>query len=135
MNQPSVGSLCRLSVRDPQGTSFIVVEGLRITTWRLHQEAVDVSSAADKGWRKLLSQAGSRNIEIEASGLHFGSPAEARLRQAALVGESLACEVSLNPQIRLRGDFIVGRLAYTAMVDDEATYEVLLQSASLVTIV
>lgn len=108
--------------------------GLRVSEWSLHQPLVDVTSPSDGGWRRLLSEAGLRSIEVRASGLYLGTATERRLRDLALSGTAALCELPVEEDRALRGDFIVTSLRFSSRHDDEAVYEVGLASAGPVSI-
>lgn len=111
------------------------LEGLRVSEWSVHQPVVDVTSPSDGGWRRLLSHSGIRSVEVKANGLYLGSTSEGRLRDLALSGATVLCEVLVEEGRALRGEFAVTSLRFRGQHDDEATYEVALTSAGPVSIV
>lgn len=130
------GRDCSLSVRSgsPDG-ALLPLEGASLTGFDLNSIVVDVTDGEGNGWRTLLSQAGERQVKVEASGIHLGGPAELRVREIALTGGAEEFELTLGGSHKLRADFIVERLKYEALQEDELSFRLALVSAGPVTLV
>lgn len=136
MNLPLSGSDCLLRISDGQPSpTHLLVEGVRLSSWKLNQEEVEVTDFADGAWRRLLSGAGLRSLEVRLSGLYLGSAGELRLRYMAFGGMAEACEMSLDGSVAVRGKFIASELSFESVVNEEATYAAILRSAGPITII
>lgn len=135
MSLPLRGSDCVLRIGDP-GTSsnFVLVEGVRLSGWKILQEQVEVTDGGDEGWRRLLPGAGLRSLELAFSGMYLGSIGEQLLRDKAFRGKPVECALTLDEGTAVRGRFIASSLSFEATVNDEATYAATLRSAGAVTI-
>jgi TP901-1 family phage major tail protein len=135
MSQPVTGSECLLEISDGKpAMSFLLVEGLRLSGWKLSQEEVDVTHLGDGGWRTLLSGAGLRSLEVRFSGLYLGSAGELRLRELAFGGLAAECRLSLEQGTAVRGKFIASELQFESAVNEEATCSSTLRSAGPISI-
>jgi TP901-1 family phage major tail protein len=135
MSLPVAGSDCLLRIASGHAnSSLILVEGLRLSGWTVSQEGVEVTDASDKGWRRLLPDAGLRSLEVRLSGLFLRSEGELRLREVAFSGTAAACELTLEQGVAVRGRFIVSELHFDSAVNEEVTYAATLRSAGLVTV-
>ncbi|NJC06932.1 TP901-1 family phage major tail protein [Sphingomonas kaistensis] len=135
MSLPIAGSDCLLRISNGEPTpQYLLVEGLRLSGWKVSQEEVDVSDLSDGGWRKLLSGAGLRSLEVKLTGLYLGSEGELRLRDMAFSGVSAECTLSLDQGTAVRGQFIVSELRFDSAVNEEATYASILRSTGPVSI-
>jgi predicted secreted protein len=135
MSLPLSGSDCILSISDGQATpAFRQVEGLRVTGWKLVHNEVDVTTSSSDGWRRLLSGAGLRSLDLRIAGLYLGSTGEMLLRAAALSGSTFVARLTLDPATALRGEFLAIELELDGNVNEEATYAALLRSAGPITI-
>lgn len=135
MSLPVPGSACVLHISDGKTAPTLhLVEGLRLSGWKLRQEAVEVTDMSDAGWSRLLSGAGLRTLEIQVQGLYLGSEGELRLREVALTGIAAECELTLDPAKTIRGPFIASELRYDNPINEEVTYSATLRSAGHVAI-
>lgn len=135
MSLPLSGSECRLRIAGDQAEdAFLPIEGVRLSGWKVSQEAVEVTDAGDAGWRRLLSGAGHRSLELQLSGLYLASPGERRLREMAFTGEAFRCELTLDGGSALQGRFIASELSFEGAINEEATYSATLLSSGLITI-
>lgn len=135
MSFPLDGSECLLRISDgEQAASFHLVEGIRLNGWKVTQEEVEVTDLGDQGWRRLLSGAGLRTLEVNLSGLYLGSRGEQRLREVAFSGTAVACELTLDQGVAVRGAFVASELQFESAINEEATYAATLRSAGPVAI-
>lgn len=127
---------CLLRISDglPQG-GFVEVEGLRVSGWQVVSEEVDITSSADDGWRRLLSGAGLRSLEVHFTGLYLGSPGQLRLRELAFEGRAFEGEVTLDNGKAVRGRFIASELRHESVVNEEATCAAVLRSVGPILVV
>lgn len=135
MSLPLSGSECLLRIADQEADpSFILVEGVRLSGWKVSQEAVDVTDGGDEGWRRLLPAAGLRSLELVLNGLYLGSVGEHLLRDKAFRGEAFECALTLDQGKAVRGRFIVVNLSFESVVNEEATYAATLRSAGSIVV-
>jgi predicted secreted protein len=135
MSLPLAGNECLLRISDGEiAGSFHLIEGLRLSGWKISQEEVEVTDLSDQGWRRLLSGAGLRSLEVRLSGLYLGSQGEQRLREVAFSGTAAACELTLDQGLAVRGSFVASELRFGSAVNEEATYAATLKSAGPVSI-
>lgn len=135
MSKPFAGDGCLVQVGLAEaGAEQLLVEGCRLTGFRVSQDEVDVTTSASEGWRTLLPSAGLRAIQVDLAGIYLGSSGELLLRRAALTGELIQGSVSVDDNTIVSAPFLVRRLSVASHVNDEATYEVVLQSAGTVTL-
>lgn len=113
---------------------LLPVLGARLTSLEINGELVEGSDHGCQGWRKIISGSGHRHVTVTVSGIHLGEPGEARLRTLAISGETDACSVRLGNDQVLRGSFAVRRLSYSEQQGEPLLYEVVLESASPLTI-
>lgn len=135
MTLPMRGDDCVLRISDPADPSeLVLVEGVRLSGWKIAQEAIEVSDAGDQGWRRLLPGAGMRSLELTLNGLYLGSNGELLLRNKAFRGEAVDCSLTLDQGTAVRGRFIALTMSFESAVNEEATYVVTLRSAGPVVI-
>lgn len=135
MSLPITGDSCVLYIAgESLETDSILVEGVRVSGWKLTREEVEVTTSGDDGWRRLLPRAGLRHLSIDVEGLYLGSEGELRLRQMAMDGLVLNCTMSLDHETSVGGPFMATELNIRSSVDDEVMFAVTLRSAGSVTI-
>jgi predicted secreted protein len=135
MSLPLPGSECLLRISANEDEQpFLLVEGLRLSGWRVSQEEVEVTDLGDGCWRRLLSGAGLRSLEVMVSGLYLGSKGELRLRELAFSGALADCTLSLDHGTSLRGRFAVAEMRFESAVNEEATYASTLRSSGPISI-
>lgn len=135
MSLPLNGSDCLLRISNGLvAPTYLLVEGARLNGWKISQEEVEVTDGSDEGWRRLLSGAGLRSLELNISGLYLGSEGECRLRDLAFSGAAFECELTLDQGSAVRGRFIALNLNFESALNEEATYEATLRSAGLVVV-
>lgn len=128
------GSDLKLLIGDFAGSGGLMLDGLRLVSFTVSNQVVDTTTGVSDGWRKLLSGAGLRAIELISRGLFLGGPAAERLRLLALTGAAEKYDLFLEDGVQLGGDFIVKQLSYGSPHDEELIYELTLASAGAVTI-
>ena len=107
------GSAFLLKISDGAAPpAYQTVAGLRTTQMSVNGDTVVVTHKESGGWRELLSGAGTRSVSVSASGIFLGSDAEAAIRAHALAGTIDDYELSFEDGAKLRGRFLVQRLAY-----------------------
>lgn len=135
MSLPLSGSECLFHVSDGEPSpTLLLVEGVRLSGWTIVQEEVEVTDGGDAGWRRLLSGAGVRSLELKFSGLYLGSPGERLLRANAFSGAAFDSVLALDQGTTLRGCFIAVDLRFDCAINEEATYAATLRSAGPVVI-
>lgn len=136
MSETLLGNDClfRIHVEDVE-TSPLLVAGVRVSNWSITQEEVEITDGSDAGWRRLLTGAGVRDLQVQLEGLYLGSPGELHLRGAALSGTIVFCDLALDQSTALRGEFIASTYRLDNVYNEESTYAVTLRSAGPITIV
>lgn len=118
---------------DMTGTGqFETVAGLRASRLGFNAETVDVTSLDSSGrWRELLSGAGVRSASISGSGVFRDADSDGRARQVFFDGETPQCQVIIPEFGVVQGPFMITGLEYAGSWNGEATYELTLASAGV----
>ena len=116
--------------------NFETVAGLRATRIAFNAETVDVTSLESAGgWRELLSGAGVKSASISGSGIFRDAATDERARQIFFDGEMPKFQVVIPSFGIVEGPFLITALEYAGSHNGEATYEISLASAGLLTFV
>lgn len=114
--------------------SFRTVAGLRTTRLGFNAETVDVTSLDSAGgWRELLGGAGIRSASISGSGVFRDAATDGRARQVFFDAEQPRCQVVIPDFGTVEGRFQLTALEYSGSYNGEATYEMTLASAGVLT--
>lgn len=115
---------------------FQTVAGLRATRLSLNAETVDVTSLESQGgWRELLAGAGVKSATISGSGVFRDEATDARARQVFFDGETPGFQVVIPGFGTVEGPFQISAIDYAGSHNGEATYELTLASAGVLTFV
>ncbi|MGR3712266.1 MAG: phage major tail protein, TP901-1 family [Shimia sp.] len=115
---------------------FETVAGLRATRISFNAESVDVTSLESQGgWRELLSGAGVKSASISGSGVFKDANTDERARQIFFDGETPAFQVIIPNFGTVEGAFQITAIEYAGSHNGEATYELSLSSAGVLTFV
>ena len=113
---------------------FETIAGLRATRVSFNAESVDVTSLESQGgWRELLAGAGVRSVNISGSGVFKDAGTDERTRQLFFDGETPQFQVIIPDFGIVEGAFQVTSIEYAGSHNGEATYELALASAGLLT--
>ncbi|NGM46619.1 phage major tail protein, TP901-1 family [Rhodobacter sp. SGA-6-6] len=113
---------------------FETIAGLRATRISFNAETVDVTSLESQGgWRELLAGAGVKSAAISGSGVFRDANTDERARQIFFDGEIPAFQVVIPDFGTVEGPFQISALDYAGSHNGEATYEVTLASAGVLT--
>lgn len=113
---------------------FETVAGLRATRISFNAETVDVTSLESTGgWRELLAGAGVKSAAISGSGVFRDANTDERARQIFFDGEVPAFQVVIPDFGVVQGPFQITALEYAGSHNGEATYELSLASAGVLT--
>lgn len=113
---------------------FETIAGLRATRVSFNAETVDVTTLdSEGGWRELLVGAGVRSASISGSGVFRDSDTDERARQLFFDGLTPDFQIIVPDFGIMEGPFQVSSLEYAGALNGEATYELSLQSAGLLT--
>lgn len=113
---------------------FETIAGLRATRVSFNAEPVDVTALdSEGGWRELLSGAGVRSAAISGSGVFRDEGTDERARQLFFDGLTPDFQVIIPDFGIVEGPFQVTTIEYSGQLNGEATYELSLQSAGLLT--
>lgn len=112
--------------------AYATVAGLRTTQLSIAGEMVAVTTKDSRGWRELLTGAGTRSVSVAGAGVFTGSAAEARLKANALAGTLDDYELSFEGGERMRGRFLLTRLDYSGDFNGERAYTLALESSGAV---
>lgn len=111
---------------------FETVAGLRATRISFNAETVDVTSLESTGgWRELLSGAGVKSAAISGAGVFRDATTDERARQLFFDGLTPAFQVIIPDFGIVEGPFQVTAIEYAGSHNGEATYELSLASAGL----
>lgn len=115
---------------------FETIAGLRASRLGFNAETVDVTSLESAGrWRELLGGAGVRSASVSGSGVFRDSTTDERARQVFFDGEIARFQVIVPDFGVIEGPFQITSLEYSGNYNGEATYELSLASAGVVTFV
>ncbi|MBK0326995.1 phage major tail protein, TP901-1 family [Rhodobacteraceae bacterium F11138] len=113
---------------------FETIAGLRATRVSFNAESVDVTSLESQGgWRELLSGAGVKTASISGSGVFKDAGTDERARQLFFDGETPDFQVIIPSFGIVEGAFQVTSIEYSGSHNGEATYEMSLASAGVLT--
>lgn len=114
--------------------TFETIAGLRATRLSFNAETVEVTSLESQGgWRELLAGAGVKSASISGSGVFRDSATDERARQVFFSGEIPGFQVIIPDFGVVEGPFQITALEYAGSHNGEATYEVSLASAGVLT--
>ncbi|KEJ94574.1 phage major tail protein, TP901-1 family [Pseudosulfitobacter pseudonitzschiae] len=115
---------------------FETIAGLRATRVSFNAETVDVTSLESQGgWRELLAGAGVRSCSISGAGVFKDEGTDERARQLFFDGEVPDFQIIIPDFGVIEGPFQVTAIEYAGSHNGEATYEMSLASAGLLTFV
>ncbi|TKA95353.1 phage major tail protein, TP901-1 family [Cereibacter changlensis] len=111
---------------------FETIAGLRATRISFNAEAVDVTSLESQGgWRELLGGAGVKSASISGSGVFRDAGTDERARQIFFDGEVPDFQVIIPSFGVVQGPFMITAVDYAGSHNGEATYELTLASAGV----
>ncbi len=111
---------------------FTTVAGLRATRVSFNAESVDVTSLESQGgWRELLAGAGVKSAAISGSGVFKDADTDERARQIFFDGEMPDFQVIIPDFGVVEGPFQVTAIEYAGSHNGEATYELSMASAGI----
>lgn len=118
---------------DMDGTgTFETIAGLRATRLSFNAEQVDVTSLESAGgWRELLSGAGVKSASISGSGVFKDATTDERARQIFFDALTPTFQVIIPDFGTVEGAFQVTAIDYAGSHNGEATYELSLASAGM----
>ena len=115
---------------------FETIAGLRATRVSFNAESVDVTALdSEGGWRELLAGAGVRSAAISGSGVFRDEGTDERARQLFFDGLTPDFQVVVPDFGVVEGPFQVTALEYAGSLNGEATYELSLQSAGMLSFI
>jgi TP901-1 family phage major tail protein len=115
------------------GGSFQTLAGLRASRLSFNAETVDATSLDSGGWRELLGGAGVRSASVSGSGVFRDAASDARAREIFFAGETPAFQVVIPGFGTVEGPFQITAIEYAGSHNGEATYELSLASAGVLT--
>ncbi|ROU02401.1 phage major tail protein, TP901-1 family [Histidinibacterium lentulum] len=117
---------------DMTGTgNFETAAGLRASRLAFNAETLDVTSLESGGWRELLTGAGVKSASISGSGVFKDAATDERVRQIFWDGETPAFQVVIPDFGIVEGPFLITSIEYAGTHDGEATFEMALASAGV----
>lgn len=115
--------------------SFQTIAGLRATRISFNAETVDATSMESGGWRELLAGAGVRSASISGSGVFRDAATDERARAIFFNGEMPDFQVVIPDFGVVEGAFQIASIEYAGSHNGEASYELSLASAGVLTFV
>ena len=116
------------------GGQFETIAGLRATRISFNAETVDVTSLESQGgWRELLAGAGVKTASITGSGVFRDAGTDERARQIFFDGEVPGFQVIVPSFGVIEGPFQITAIEYAGSHNGEATYELTMASAGVLT--
>ncbi|WP_420567559.1 phage major tail protein, TP901-1 family [Thalassovita sp.] len=114
--------------------AFETIAGLRATRVSFNAESVDVTSLESQGgWRELLGGAGVKSASISGSGVFKDANTDERARQIFFDGETPDFQVIIPDFGIVEGAFQITGIEYSGSHNGEATYEMSMASAGVLT--
>jgi TP901-1 family phage major tail protein len=114
--------------------SFETIAGLRATRISFNAETVDVTSLeSEGGWRELLAGAGVKTAAISGSGVFRDADTDERARQIFFNAEMPGFQVVIPDFGVVEGSFQITSIEYAGSHNGEATFEMSIVSAGLLT--
>ena len=115
---------------------FETIAGLRATRAAFNAETVDVTSLDSAGgWRELLAGAGVKSAAISGSGVFRDANTDERARQIFFDAEMPAFQVVIPSFGVVQGPFQITAIEYAGSHNGEATYEISMASAGVISFV
>ena len=115
-------------------STYDTLAGLRATRLSFNAEQVDVTSLdSTGGWRELLAGAGVRSATLTGSGVFRDTTSDARARQVFFNSEMPNFQVIIPDFGTIEGPFQITAIEYAGIYNGEATYELTLASAGVLT--
>jgi TP901-1 family phage major tail protein len=116
------------------GGTYTTIAGLRATRISFNAETVDVTSLESQGgWRELLGGAGVRSASVSGSGVFVDANTDDRARQIFFQGTVEQFQVIIPSFGIVEGPFQITAIEYAGTYNGEATYELSLASAGVLT--
>lgn len=115
--------------------TFQTIAGLRATRISFNAETVDATSLESAGWRELLAGAGVRSASISGSGVFRDAATDERARAIFFNGEMPDFQVVIPDFGVVQGAFQIASIEYAGSHNGEASYELSLASAGVLTFV
>ncbi len=113
---------------------FVTIAGLRATRISFNAETVDVTSLESQGgWRELLAGAGVRSASISGSGVFRDANTDERARQIFFDGQIPRFQVIIPNFGVIEGPFQISAIEYAGSYNGEATYDMTMASAGVLT--
>ena len=113
--------------------TFQTMAGLRATRVSLNAETVDVTSLESAGWRELLAGAGVKAASVTGSGVFRDQATDARAQQIFFNGEVPNFQVIVPNFGVIQGLFQITAIEYSGTYNGEASYDMTLASAGVLT--
>ncbi|MCV2875610.1 phage major tail protein, TP901-1 family [Rhodobacteraceae bacterium XHP0102] len=115
---------------------FETFAGLRSTRISFNAQSVDVTSlSSEGGWRELLAGAGVKSAALSGSGIFRDADSDARARAVFFDGQIPEFQVVIPDFGVIEGKFQITALEYAGSHDGEASYEISMASAGLLSFV
>ncbi len=113
---------------------FETIAGLRASRISFNAETVDVTSLESQGgWRELLAGAGMKSASISGSGVFRDAATDAKARQIFFAAEMPRFQVIIPSFGIVEGRFQITSIEYAGSHNGEATYEMTMASAGVLT--
>ena len=122
-----------LKIKNEAG-DFITAAGLRTKSLRFNARTVDVTdSGSVQAWRELLPGAGVKSAEVIGAGVFRDKPSDARVREMFFSQAAETCQFILPDFGIIEGTFLIAGLTYAGTYQGEASFEMNLVSAGVLT--
>lgn len=124
-----------LKIKDEAG-DYITAAGLRAKTLRFNARTVDVTeSGSVQAWRELLPGAGVKSAEVTGAGVFRDKPSDALAREMFFSQAAEDCQFILPDFGIIEGAFLISSLTYAGTYQGEASFEMSLVSAGVLTFI
>jgi hypothetical protein len=112
--------------------TYVTVGGMRTTSCKKNNGAIDVTTKDDGVWRRQIA-GGIQSLDISGSGVVRNDASQKRLSVLANSGDAVLCKVTFADGDEFAGSFIISDFERSGDHDKEETYSVSLQSAGVIT--
>lgn len=106
--------------------------GVRTKGYTISNEYVDVTTDDDDGWRKLLSDPGTRSVEVTVGGLSSDQVLIAEVMKSNITGEPLTIQLPTTTGT-LAGTFLCSSFEQSGEHDGAVEFSATFMSAGVVT--
>ena len=114
--------------------TFSTIGGIREKNLTINNESVDITTSNTAPWRQLLGDAGMRSVSVSGSGVFEDEAAINSVEELALSGGLQEFQMVFGNGDLYQGLFQVTSFQYSGAHNAEQTYNLSIESASIITL-